>query len=103
MIGHVLYLPSGSIHTILFWIIRALTPCLVVWQGPGSQHRQNPYEADANFGKIVQGMEDVVARIHSVPQTGPLTADHQIKIIKMTIMIPNGDGGWMEWIDRNKQ
>ena len=30
--------------------------------GPGSQQKANPYEADANFGEIVSGYEDVVQK-----------------------------------------
>lgn len=68
-------------------------------QGPGSQQSKNPHEADANFGRVVEGFDDVVPRIHSVPQQGWLDEKNQIKIIKMTILIPDGSGGYMEWKD----
>ena len=72
--------------------------------GPGSQQHHNPHEADSLFGRIVQGMDDVVPRIHSTPQTSWLDRPNQIQIPKMTIWIPNtvpsGTGetkGWVPW------
>ncbi|CAB9498591.1 expressed unknown protein [Seminavis robusta] len=67
--------------------------------GPGSQQQKNPYEADANFGTIVQGMEDVVPRIHTVPQKGWLDQQNQVKIIRKTVLIPDGQGGFKPWVD----
>jgi hypothetical protein len=75
--------------------------CLPI-QGPGSQGAKNPNEADANFGRVVEGFDDVVPRIHSVPQQGWLDEKNQIMIIKMTILIPDGNGGYMEWKDPYK-
>jgi hypothetical protein len=66
--------------------------------GPGSQQEKNQYEADANFGTIVSGMNDVVPRIHSVPQNGWLDQKNQILIKTMTVLVPTGpNGGWEEW------
>ena len=39
--------------------------------GPGSQQQQNPFEADANFGRIVEGYDLVEPRIRSaLPKDG---------------------------------
>jgi hypothetical protein len=35
--------------------------------GPGSQQKHNPYEADSIIGTIIEGMDDVVPRIHTMP------------------------------------
>ena len=70
--------------------------------GPGSQQQANPYEADANFGKVIQGMDDVVPRIHSTKGTGWLPKDQQIAITKMTILVPSGPNGtFEEWKPNN--
>ena len=61
--------------------------------GPVSQQNHNPYEADANFGKIVVGMDDVVPRIHFVPQRSWLDKKNQVFIKKMTILVPTEPGG----------
>jgi len=67
--------------------------------GPGSQQEKNPHEADANFGRIVSGMEDVVPRIHSVPQESWLDKKNQVFIKTMTILVPTGPGGaFTEWM-----
>jgi hypothetical protein len=71
-------------------------------QGPGSQQEKNPYEADANFGTVVEGFDDVVPRIHSVPQKGWLDPKNEIKIIRKTILVPDGAGGFKEWVDWTK-
>ena len=76
--------------------------------GPGSQQHHNKFEADANFGNVVEGMEDVVPRIHSIPETGWLSKENQIKIERMTILYKDtshtanekneaGDEQWMPW------
>ena len=66
--------------------------------GPGSQQKKNPHEADANFGRIVEGMDDVVPRIHSIPQSGWLDKKNYVFIRKMTILVPMGPGGaFVEW------
>jgi hypothetical protein len=36
--------------------------------GPGSQLKNNFYKADSVFGRGVEGFDDTVPRIHSVPQ-----------------------------------
>lgn len=81
-----------------------LTTCFVTiprlnYSGPGSQQKKNPYEADSLFGRVVQGMEDVVPRIHSTPQTSWLDKVNQIAIPKMTILIPDSEneGEWIPW------
>jgi len=68
-------------------------------QGPGSQQQKNPYEADANFGTIVEGFDDVVPRIHSIKQMGWLDKENQINILTQIILISDGQGGWKEWKD----
>ena len=107
----------------IFWILRGVINCFltnniflsffplqsrrhthgfynICIQGPGSQQSENPYEADANFGKVVEGMDDVVPRIHSVKQMGWLSEANQIKIIKKTILVPDSRGtGFVEWKD----
>eukprot|EP00934_Nitzschia_sp_Nitz4_P004197 Nitzschia sp. Nitz4//scaffold3_size479765//423506//424569//NITZ4_000179-RA/size479765-augustus-gene-1.584-mRNA-1//1//CDS//3329550995//4187//frame0 len=67
--------------------------------GPGSQQAANPYEADSLFGSIVQGMEDVVPRIHSTPQMSWLDKENQIAIPRMTILIPDPQNpkAWIPW------
>jgi hypothetical protein len=71
--------------------------------GPGSQQQHNPNEADANFGRVVNGgMDDVVPRIHSVPQSSWLDKSNQVAIPKMTIMISVSDDtttglSWVPW------
>jgi hypothetical protein len=66
--------------------------------GPGTQQKKNPYEADANFGTIVVGMDDVVPRIHSTPQTSWLDKENQISIKTMTVLVPTGpNGAFQEW------
>jgi len=74
--------------------------------GPGSQQKQNPYEADANFGTIVEGgMDTVVPRIHSIPQNGWLSPKNQIQQLKYTILVPsddtnnNDESHWVPWMD----
>ncbi|CAJ1947147.1 unnamed protein product [Cylindrotheca closterium] len=72
--------------------------------GPGSQQHHNPHEADANFGDVVEGFNDVVPRIHSVPQKSWLDNANKIKIEKMTIIYnkEDGTGEWHEWGGENK-
>ncbi|GKY97158.1 hypothetical protein MPSEU_000674200 [Mayamaea pseudoterrestris] len=69
--------------------------------GPGSQQKHNPYEADANFGRVVQGMDDVVPRIHTVPQKEWLDEKNKVYIRNMHILVPknndNLDEGFVEW------
>merc|ERR1711957_175549 len=60
--------------------------------GPGSQQKKNPHEADANFGKIVGGWDDVVPRIHSISQKGWLGSKSTVFIRTMTILVA-GPGG----------
>lgn len=67
--------------------------------GPGSQQAKNPYEADANFGTVVEGFDDVVPRIHTIPQKEWLDAKNQIKIISKTVLISDGQGGFTPWMD----
>ena len=66
--------------------------------GPGSQQQLNPHEADSNFGTIIEGMDDVIPRIHSVPQTSWLDKGNHIQITKMTILIRRMDTDeWIPW------
>ena len=55
--------------------------------GPGSQQKANPYEADSIWGQVVLG-HDVLARIHSIPQSGWLDDANKVKITKMRLMVP---------------
>lgn len=74
--------------------------------GPGSQQHHNPHEADSNFGEVVQGMEDVVPRIHSIQQDGWLDKTNQIKITKMTILYKAEaaeEGAAAEWLPWEKE
>merc|ERR1740124_2158693 len=54
--------------------------------GPGSQQKKNPHEADGNFGRIVSGMDDVVPRIHSVPQKSWLDKKNQVFIFTLVVI-----------------
>jgi len=65
--------------------------------GPGSQQQKNPHEADANFGRIVEGLDDVVPRIHTTPQKSWLDKNNQILIKTMTILVSEPDGTFVEW------
>jgi len=63
--------------------------------GPGSQQKQNPHEADSNFGRVIEGMMDVVPRIHSVPQKSWLDKKNQIDIPQITVLVPTSDSSWI--------
>jgi len=68
--------------------------------GPGSQQKENPHEADSNFGRIVEGVDEgVIAKIHSVPQNGWLDADNCVQIVKLTILANSvaQPDQWSEW------
>lgn len=68
--------------------------------GPGSQQKKNPYEADSNFGRVVEGVENgVISKIHSVPQNGWLEKKNCVKIISLTIMANSlsEPDQWSEW------
>lgn len=68
--------------------------------GPGSQQKKNPYEADSNFGRVVEGVENgVIAKIHSVPQMGWLSEENCVKITKLTILANSVSQPdvWTEW------
>lgn len=68
--------------------------------GPGSQQKHNPYEADACFGKIIEGFEDVVVkRITKMPGHEFINDPKKhVLIKKMTIYVPgNGPDGYVEW------
>lgn len=68
--------------------------------GPGSQQKKNPYEADSNFGNIVDGAESgVFAKIHSVPANGFLPKEHCTNMYKMTLMVNSitDPNQWTEW------
>jgi hypothetical protein len=49
----------------------------------------------------VEGFDTVVQRIHSIPQQGWLDASNQIKIIKKTILVSDGNGGFIPWVDQS--
>jgi mRNA-degrading endonuclease RelE of RelBE toxin-antitoxin system len=65
--------------------------------GPGSQQDHNPYEADANFGRVVEGFDTVVPRIHSTPQKSWLDEENRIYIRKMHVLVPDGNGSFRQW------
>jgi len=82
--------------------------------GPGSQQNKNPHEADANFGKVVGGMDDVVPRIHRVMKPNRFLNDKKdwVLVTRMRIQVPangrqgggEGEGddevsdGFREWV-----
>lgn len=66
--------------------------------GPGSQQAHNPHEADANFGRVIEGFEESVMRISKVPGQGFLNDPSLHVIIKdMIIMVPNESGEYHVW------
>jgi len=68
--------------------------------GPGSQQKENPYEADSNFGRVVEGVENgVIDKIHSVPQRGWLDKENCVSIVRLTIMANSlsEPDQWSEW------
>ena len=60
--------------------------------GPGSQQKHNPYEADSIIGTIIEGMDDVVPRIHTMP-FHEFNKDRTkwVLIRRMHVLVP-GDG-----------
>jgi hypothetical protein len=72
--------------------------------GPGSQQKENPYEADSNFGTVIQGFDETVMRITKVPGTGFLQDPKLHVLIKeMIIMIPNELGIYEEWKEHSRE
>lgn len=70
--------------------------------GRGSQQKENPYEADSCFGKVIEGYDDVVQRIKKMPGSGFLDDPKKHVLIKeMIIMVPgsglNAVDGYLEW------
>lgn len=66
--------------------------------GPGSQQAHNPYEADANFGRVIEGFDESVMRIPKVPGNGFLNDQSLHVIIKeMIIMVPDESGEYQVW------
>lgn len=67
--------------------------------GPGSQQKANPYEADSNFGRVVEGF-DAVAKIHTVPQKEWLSKENCVAIPKLTILAntPEQPDVFQEWV-----
>mmetsp|Transcript_11310 Transcript_11310/g.24025 ORF Transcript_11310/g.24025 Transcript_11310/m.24025 type:complete len:370 (+) Transcript_11310:144-1253(+) len=60
--------------------------------GPGSQQKHNPYEADCIIGTIIEGMSDVVPRIHKMPGKEFIGDKKKwVLIRRMHILVP-GDG-----------
>ena len=70
--------------------------------GPGSQQKHNPYEADANFGKVISGYDEVVPRIReAMPNKGFLdNRKDWVLIPRMTILVDDGTGNFVEWKDK---
>jgi hypothetical protein len=70
--------------------------------GPGSQQKENPYEADSCFGRVISGMDKEVKRISTIQETGFLGDEKKwVLITKMKVLVP-GDGpdavdGYVEW------
>lgn len=75
--------------------------------GPGSQQKHNPYEADANFGRLLSSEEynKVEPMIRqALPKDGFIEdKNHWVWITKMTILVPNKSEGphpsYREWRD----
>ena len=66
--------------------------------GPGTQQQRNPHEADACFGKVVKGFDEVVlGRITQMPGQGFLQPPLHVKITQMTILVPAPDGTFVPW------
>jgi len=71
--------------------------------GPGSQQKKNPYEADACFGHIIEGFDDVVVKRITRMPGGPGFINDPTKhvlIKRMTIYVPVSDDaadGYVEW------
>ena len=66
--------------------------------GPGTQQQRNPHEADACFGKVVKGFDEVVlGRIAQMPGQGFLQPPLHVKITQMTILVPAPDGTFVPW------
>jgi len=66
--------------------------------GPGSQQKHNPYEADSIIGTVIEGMDDVVPRIHTMPGKEFIGDKAKwVLIRRMHILVP-GDGpdGYVE-------
>ena len=58
--------------------------------GPGSQQKKNPHEADSIIGTVIQGMDDVVPRIHTMPGKEFIGDKKKWVLIKsMIIMVPS--------------
>jgi hypothetical protein len=71
--------------------------------GPGSQQKQNPYEADSCFGTIIEGFEEVVLkRVRLMPGNGFVndSAKH-VKIPKLEILIPSDNGEYIPWTPKS--
>ncbi|KAL7483298.1 hypothetical protein ACHAW6_008952 [Cyclotella cf. meneghiniana] len=60
--------------------------------GPGSQQQKNPYEADSIIGTVVEGMDDVVPRIHTMPGHEFIGDKNKWVLIKRMIILVPGDG-----------
>lgn len=65
--------------------------------GPGSQQHVNPHEADSLFGRVVQGLDDVVPRMHTTPQSSWLDKPNQILIPSMYILVADERGAFVRW------
>jgi len=58
--------------------------------GPGSQQKKNPFEADSIIGTVIEGMDDVVPRIHKMPgHEFILDKKKWVLIKKMAILVPS--------------
>eukprot|EP00804_Cyclotella_cryptica_P007732 CCRYP_001344-RA/>CCRYP_001344-RA protein AED:0.12 eAED:0.12 QI:0/0/0/1/1/1/2/0/395 len=60
--------------------------------GPGSQQKKNPYEADSIIGTVVEGMDDVVPRIHTMPGHEFIGDKNKWVLIKRMVILVPGDG-----------
>ena len=63
-----------------------------VGHGPNSQGDPDPYRADAPIGKVIEGWKTAINRLRWIGerQDGAF-------IGKMTILVPNEDGKYVEW------
>lgn len=72
--------------------------------GPGSQQKQNPYEADSCFGTVIGGHDNEVQRIAKIPEKRFLNDRKKHVLIKEMIVLVPGTGsnavdGYVEWKD----
>jgi len=75
--------------------------------GPGSQQKHNPYEADAAFGTVIEGFEDVILdRVKKIPGQGFVNDSKKWVLITDLVIMVEGSGpdatsdGYVEWVPK---